>query len=854
MEEKLKFSSIPYLPPLRDRIFRGAIIFPTFAIGFSLIRLYIKKAELDGEWTNLSQSILQTCLQFGNLSKEFSQRPEELLSKIFYRTIEATLQTSVRSLQVAIEICLQLTQTVILMLSNSYTRTWRCLMQVIYGSTAHILIDVVKTVTETWNIAMGTLQTQFSQYLNEVNLGVINAIQSNINIPGIISGNDFNSPDISSAFSWLGVALPPISFPDANLNPNMLLIPSSVSNDLENAIAQLPTPNEIWGTLQDAIKIPFEELSKLLQVRFNEITRSISLSPPEGTQENITMSFSPWSSLDSICDLNKASDVYGKSPFFVAQEKLNLIMSFIMFWVGISLVCFVLCSILFQVCLHLYSTRSSCKMLRNFVRFPIETAWRTAEPLNYWVVWSILHMWAILWPWKARASKIPDSYGLFLSNSPTIRLGAPFSSSAVNPSTRHRPDSIPEEMAFSTKGITEKPGEAPWNKSVKKFGDFSGPSVKYVSRIAHFMFYPPALAIGFSGAITYIIAYLQIWLLDNSEILLLSSTIQKELLDRLGKVSTCLILQLKAHSRSFMEFQGQQLETALTTLKSEINSKIETEFLSSIQQIDIAMEAISSYFNEIIFTVLKPLPGVQSSLEELTTCIMSSRLVLLDAMKGLLRGVLQIDDKLNPASLYNVSDPIVSIIVNSGPKVIEVTHDKVLEKMLGNHFESTTENAMLTILAKYRSSLDFDLWVASWMLFIAFVPLLMGLVLIALEIGLSCLWNRLVLLILEWGDRKKFYEVQWRLSRTTSVLRPYLRWQRRSWRHIFNVTYFSQRFFEEVTHRMSLLLILVVLLPLTLVVLLADVNFRMLWVIKSSWGLPQDSHVASAKGKSPQDG
>ncbi|KAK4988261.1 plasma membrane fusion protein prm1, partial [Elasticomyces elasticus] len=257
----------PYLTPylgLRARLSQVWINRWTILLLLVLIRTLIAIASLDDNLGSARKQALSACTGVENVGSAMASMPH-YMSQGVNRLSADGIEKAINGLMQMLILSVTATEEIVVFIINLLTSTYVCLITLAVGGSLHVAIDVAEDV--------GKFLNSTAQAVGHDLAGAATDFENVMNT--FLKGLD----NIGSFFAGKKLTPPTINLDGSIAKLNSLQLPAGYDKGLGKLNASIPTFAEVNNFTNNAIKLPFEEVKKLLNESLPKYTMNSSLFP-----------------------------------------------------------------------------------------------------------------------------------------------------------------------------------------------------------------------------------------------------------------------------------------------------------------------------------------------------------------------------------------------------------------------------------------------------------------------------------------------------------------------------------------------------------------------------------------------
>ncbi|THV51722.1 hypothetical protein BGAL_0101g00240 [Botrytis galanthina] len=237
----------PYLG-LRARLSQTWINRWTILLLLIIVRLLISLAGIKGDIASAKTEALSACSSVENVGSAMASMPH-YLSQGVNSMAAAGITKAVNGMMQMLYMSLTGVEEIVLFVIHMMTSTYMCLITLAITGSLQVAIQMIEDVGAFMNKSIDTITGDMSSGLKSFE-DDLNGFLSKINIGGIF-GSSTSPPsiDLSSEISKLN---------------SIQIDPTTMDADLAKLNASLPTFDQVQNFTDNIIKLPFEEVKKLV--------------------------------------------------------------------------------------------------------------------------------------------------------------------------------------------------------------------------------------------------------------------------------------------------------------------------------------------------------------------------------------------------------------------------------------------------------------------------------------------------------------------------------------------------------------------------------------------------------------
>jgi len=255
----------PYLG-LRARLSQVWINRWTILLILVLCRVLLAVKNLNQDIGKAKTEALSACSGVESMGSAMASMPFYMSQGVNQLAADGVTK-AVNGLMEMLMLSVTAVEEIVLFVINMMTSTYACLITLAISGSLHVAIDVIENVGD---------------FMNKTIKGLTSSISSDIES----FESDFNKfiSDIESIPSFLGLSSSPPTISNtlnvslASLN-DITIDPTQMDDDLDKLNASIPTFSQVQNFTNSVIKLPFEEVKKLINESMSGYTFDKSVFP-----------------------------------------------------------------------------------------------------------------------------------------------------------------------------------------------------------------------------------------------------------------------------------------------------------------------------------------------------------------------------------------------------------------------------------------------------------------------------------------------------------------------------------------------------------------------------------------------
>ncbi|KAF2256835.1 hypothetical protein BU26DRAFT_30309 [Trematosphaeria pertusa] len=238
----------PYLKPylgLRARLSQIWINRWTILLILVLVRLLFAIASTDSSLTSARREALSACTQVENIGSSMASMPH-FMSKGINEMTATGVEKAVNGLMTMMDLSVTGVEEIVLFVIHMMTSTYLCLITLAVSGSLHAAVEIGNAIAKNLDETVDEVTNEMSGAVKSVTDG-INSIIDKINFP---FGPDFTKPEINL---------------DDEINKlKALEVPPELQQGLQELNKSIPTFEDVQNFTDNIIRLPFEEVKKLI--------------------------------------------------------------------------------------------------------------------------------------------------------------------------------------------------------------------------------------------------------------------------------------------------------------------------------------------------------------------------------------------------------------------------------------------------------------------------------------------------------------------------------------------------------------------------------------------------------------
>jgi hypothetical protein len=238
----------PYLG-LRARLSQVWINRWTILLFLILVRVLIAVGSLNHDLDTAKTEALAACSSVESMGSVMASMPH-YMSKGVNDLAATGVEKAVRALMSMLLLTVTAVQELVVFFVNLLTSTYVCLITLVVGGSLEAALKVVEDVSDFLNTTLGDIGEGLQDGIKGFQDGLNGFVGKLNSIPQVFGGDDGTIPtlDVTSSLDRL----------------NNLQLPSTLDQGLEKLNSSIPTFADVQKFTNDAIRLPFQEVKKLM--------------------------------------------------------------------------------------------------------------------------------------------------------------------------------------------------------------------------------------------------------------------------------------------------------------------------------------------------------------------------------------------------------------------------------------------------------------------------------------------------------------------------------------------------------------------------------------------------------------
>ncbi|PQE10524.1 plasma membrane fusion prm1 protein [Rutstroemia sp. NJR-2017a BVV2] len=257
----------PYYTPylgLRARLSQTWINRWTILLLLIILRILLSLAEIDANIAQAKTEALSACTSVETIGSAMASMPHYLSQGVNHLAADG-ITKAVNGLMEMLLLSITGVEEIVLFVIHMMTSTYMCLITLAVSGSLQAAIEMIETVGDFMNKSISAITGDVASGLKDFQ-DSLNTFLTSINIGGILSGGSSTPPTID------------LSGDIAKLN-DIQIDPSQMDAELTKLNNSLPTFDQVQNFTDNIIKLPFEEVKKLINKSMETYTFDDSVFP-----------------------------------------------------------------------------------------------------------------------------------------------------------------------------------------------------------------------------------------------------------------------------------------------------------------------------------------------------------------------------------------------------------------------------------------------------------------------------------------------------------------------------------------------------------------------------------------------
>lgn len=250
----------PYLG-LRARLSQVCVNRWTILLLLVLVRILIATSSIHDDMSSAKREALSACTSVESMGSSMASMPHYLSRGVNEMTASG-VEKAVSALHHMLTLTVTGVEELIIFVLKIMYQTYLCLITLAVRGSVHVAVGLIEDASHALNSTVKNIGEDINN--------AVNTFQHDL--------NDFLS-GLNSAASFFGGSVPTLNIDDSVHELKHLQLPSSIDNDLNKLNNSIPTFNEVETFIENIIRVPFEEIKKLMNENLGPYTFDRSVLP-----------------------------------------------------------------------------------------------------------------------------------------------------------------------------------------------------------------------------------------------------------------------------------------------------------------------------------------------------------------------------------------------------------------------------------------------------------------------------------------------------------------------------------------------------------------------------------------------
>ncbi|KAF2722341.1 hypothetical protein K431DRAFT_319756 [Polychaeton citri CBS 116435] len=257
----------PYLTPylgLRARLSQTWINRWTILLLLVLIRTLIAIASLDDNLASARKQALSACTSVESVGSAMASMPYYMSQGVNQLSADG-IEKAVNGLMQMLILSITGVEEIVLFIINLLTSTYVCLITLAVGGSLHVAVEIAESVGDMLNSTAKDVGDDLGDAVKGFQTAMNGFLKGLDNIGAYLPGGDSSVPsiDLTKEIDTL----------------NNLQLPSAYDSDLQKLNGSIPTFEEVHNFTNSLIRLPFEEIKKLINESLPKYHANNSMFP-----------------------------------------------------------------------------------------------------------------------------------------------------------------------------------------------------------------------------------------------------------------------------------------------------------------------------------------------------------------------------------------------------------------------------------------------------------------------------------------------------------------------------------------------------------------------------------------------
>lgn len=250
----------PYLG-LRARLSQVWINRWTILLLLVLVRVLLAIGSIQSDMASAKREALVACTSVENMGSAMASMPHYLSEGVNELTATG-IDKAAEGLKSMLLLTITGVEEIIIFIIKIMYQTYLCLITLAVRGSVHVAVGLIEDAAHFVNSTLKTISQDIDSTVNTFETGLQNFANA-----------------VNTAASLVGAHLPTLDLNKSLNELENIQLPSSIDTTLNNLNNSVPTFNEVNNFVQSVIKLPFEEVKKLVDESLGTYTFDRSVLP-----------------------------------------------------------------------------------------------------------------------------------------------------------------------------------------------------------------------------------------------------------------------------------------------------------------------------------------------------------------------------------------------------------------------------------------------------------------------------------------------------------------------------------------------------------------------------------------------
>lgn len=260
-------TTVPYFTPylgLRARLSQIWINRWTVLILLIICRLLLAVGTINHDIASAKTEALSACTSVENVGSAMASMPHYLSQGVNAIAADGVTK-AVNGLMDMLMLSITGVEEIVLFIINMMTSTYVCLITLAVSGSLHVAIEMIEKVGDAMNKTIGSLTGDMTADISKFQ-DSLNGLLKGLSIPAGLFGGSKDPPQIN------------LTSQIDSLN-HITIDPTSMDADLNKLNSSIPTFADVQNATNTLIRLPFEEVKKLINESYSAYTFDKSVFP-----------------------------------------------------------------------------------------------------------------------------------------------------------------------------------------------------------------------------------------------------------------------------------------------------------------------------------------------------------------------------------------------------------------------------------------------------------------------------------------------------------------------------------------------------------------------------------------------